>query len=267
MPGRKSENTARDASDLTLTTGTFLFSDEPAPRFTLRDRRSDDNLGVPGWQSARDVSRQIIFIDATVPDYQSLLVGLAAGTRVYVLDPNQDGLEQMARVLEHSRDVSAVSIISHGAEGEIKLGSTILTSANLSQHQAALQEIGAALGPRGDLLIYGCDVAEGADGSGFVNAIAEATGVTVAASSHLVGDVAAGDGWNLDVRTGTIVAPAVLSAAALDAFAHPLLLNDLPAGLPIAVTTFSGSSGFLISGSTTVTSGGGVLQLTNATTS
>jgi uncharacterized repeat protein (TIGR01451 family) len=140
--------------------------------------------------------------------------------------------------------------------------------ANLSENQAALQAIGNALGPNGDLLIYGCDVAEGADGTSFVDAIAAATGVTVAASSHLIGDVAAGDGWNLDVQTGAIDAPSVLNAAALDAYTTPLLLNDPPTGLPISITSFSSSSGFLLGGLTSSSAGasitsGGVLQLTN----
>src|ERR1700722_10133846 len=237
---KRSKIITREAADLTLATGNFLSQDDAS-------RSPQMAPGVRG----RNVSHQVIFIDSTVPDYQSLLAGLAAGTRVYVLGPNQDGLQQMARILEHSRDVSAVSIISHGAEGEIKLGSTILTSSNLDQHQAALQAIGDALGPDGDLLIYGCDVGEGVSGVSFVDAIAKTTGVTVAASSHLVGDAAVGDGWDLDVRSGTIAAPAVLDPVALGAFAHPLLLNDPPAGLPINVASFSASSGFLLGGGTT----------------
>ena len=237
---KSSKIITREAADLTLATGAFLSQDGAS--------RSPEM--APGAMG-RDVSHQVVFIDSTVPDYQSLLAGLAAGTRVYVLDPNQDGLQQMARILEHSRDVSAVSIISHGAEGEIKLGSTILTSSNLGQHQAALQAIGDALEPNGDLLIYGCDVGEDASGVSFVDAIAQATGVTVAASSHLVGDAAVGDGWDLDVRTGAIAAPAVLDPVALGAFAHPLLLNDPPPGLPILVNSFSSNSGFLISGNAT----------------
>jgi uncharacterized repeat protein (TIGR01451 family) len=262
---KSAENMARETADLALTTGAFQSQGGPSPRLALKDRRPSENAGTAVRQAEPGVPHQIIFIDSTVPDYQGLLAGLATGTRVYVFDPNQDGLQQMARILGHSRDVSAVSIISHGAEGEIKLGSTVLTPANLTQHQAALQAIGNALGPDGDLLIYGCDVGEDADGLSFVDAIAKATGVTVAAASHLVGDVAAGDGWNLDVQTGAIVAPAVLDVVALNAYAHPLVLNDPPTGLPINVSSFLGSNGFLISGNTTVTSGG-VLQLTNATT-
>ncbi len=221
-------------------------------------------------------SDQILFIDSRVSNYRDLLKGLAAGTQVYILNPDEGGLAQIAAILASRHDVADVSIIAHGNAGEVELGSTIVTQATLAASATDLHTIGAAIAPGGDLLVYGCDVGEGSAGQSFVNALAATTGANVAAASHIVGDVAAGEGWNLDVTStaSSITAPMVLSTEAIDAYAHPLIINDPPAGLPITFTTFTGNTGnFSLSGGTvsgvksptpSVTSAG-YLQLTSAT--
>ncbi len=212
-----------------------------------------------------DATLQLVFIDASVPDREALLAGLAPVARAHVVDPGRDGLSQIAEVLKQAGAVAAVSIIAHGAQGELRLGSSTLTSDTIDAHRAALRAIGRAMGQAADLLLYGCNVGAGAIGRKFVDDIAATTGVTVAAASHVVGRAAADAGWNLDVRTGTLNAPAVLNKASLDAYAHALAVNDPPGGLPINVTSFSGGGGFRTSGNAKVSTGG-VLQLTNSAT-
>ncbi len=214
------------------------------------------------------VSNQIVFIDPTVQDYQSLIADIAPDTQVYLLDAQEDGLQQIADVMQSQTDVSAISIIAHGAEGEIRLGGTIVDQAVVSQSHAALATIGGALAPGGDILLYGCDTGEGTNGQALVDAIAAESGANVAAASHLVGDVAAGDGWNLDVTsTGSaLVVPQVLSTTAEDSYASALVINGPPTGLPITITSFTGNTSFVEKGNSTINSSG-YLQLTTAGTS
>ncbi len=214
------------------------------------------------------LSNQIVFIDPTVQDYQSLIADIAPGTKVYLLDAQEDGLQQIADVMQSQTGVSAISIIAHGAEGEIRLGSTIVDQAVVSQSHAALATIGSALAPGGDILLYGCDTGEGTDGQALVDAIAAESGANVGAASHLVGDVAAGDSWNLDVTsTGSaLIVPQVLSTAAENSYASPLVINGPPTGLPITITSFTGNTSFVEKGNATINSSG-YLQLTTAGTS
>ena len=104
---------------------------------------------------------QIVFIDSTVPDYQSLIRGFAPGTEAHVLAADQDGLVQIAKILHDRSGITAVSIISHGSEAHLKLGSAILDSANIDSYSAELKALGEALTPGGDLKIYGCNVGSG----------------------------------------------------------------------------------------------------------
>ncbi len=159
----------------------------------------------------------------------------------YLLNPDEGGLAQIASILADRHDVADISIIAHGNAGEVELGSTIVTQASLAASAAALRTIGSAIAPNGDVLVYGCDVGEGTTGQSFVDALAATTGAHVAAASHIVGDVAVGEGWNLDVTsTGSpITAPQVLSTKALDSYASPPLMNAPPTDFPISVTSFT----------------------------
>ncbi len=226
--------------------------------------------GRAGSSSLSDdaAATQVVFIDPTVYDYQALLAGLAPGTEAYLLDPQEDGLQQIAAALAGQTGLSSISIIAHGGDGAIRLGDTIVNADTVAHSQAALAAIGASLAPGGDILLDSCDTGAGSTGQALVDQIAAATGANVAASSHLVGDVAAGDGWNLDVTsTGSpMAAPQVLSKAAEDSYAQPLVINGPPTGLPITVTSFTGNTSFVDSGNTTINSSG-YLQLTTATNS
>ena len=268
-----SDATASASSSAIATAGRLdsdiVSQDAPALPLFLKSRSGETSAAVvQGSTQPQDAagSDQILFIDSRVSNYRSLLKGLAAGTQVYLLNPDEGGLAQIAAVLADRHGVADVSIIAHGNAGEVELGSTIVTQTDLAASTAALKTIGGAIAPGGDLLVYGCDVGEGTTGRSFVDALAATTGAHVAAASHIVGDVAVGDGWNLDVTsTGTTVAaPQVLSTRALDSYASPLLINAPPAGFPISITNFTGNTSFYESGTTSITSGG-YLQLTNAT--
>ena len=58
-----------------------------------------------------------------------------------------------------------------------RLGSTLLSAGNVAAYQPQLAAIGAALAPGGDLLLYGCDVAQSSAGDAFLGDLAAAAGV------------------------------------------------------------------------------------------
>ena len=151
-------------------------------------------------------TRSIIFIDSRVSGYESITANLSTDTEWYLLNGDEDGIEQMLRILENYAGLEALQIISHGAVGTLYLGSTVLSSVNLSSHHEQLQVIGASLTQGGDILLYGCDVAQGEVGLSFINALAEITGADVAASSDSSGSAALGGDSNLEIATGTIEA-------------------------------------------------------------
>jgi Domain of unknown function (DUF4347)/FG-GAP-like repeat len=153
---------------------------------------------------------QVVFIDSRVPDIQDLLSGLQPGEQAFVLDPNSDGVQQIADILAANdlTDLSSIAIVSHGETGELELGSSFVTGGNLAGHASALGAIGAALAPGGTVQLYGCDVAQGAAGQQFINDFSALTGgAQVEAATHIVGSAADGGSWALDASSTNGAAP------------------------------------------------------------
>jgi len=148
----------------------------------------------------------IVFIDGALPDLRSILSGLDPSVTAIVLDPAQDGIRQMADALAGMGGLSAIHVISHGSRGRVNLGTAWLTQDTLAQYQNQLATIGRALSDTGDLLLYGCNVAQGDVGQAFISALASATGADVAASSDLTGAAFLGGNWVLEANMGSIEA-------------------------------------------------------------
>ncbi|WP_144113871.1 DUF4347 domain-containing protein [Paraburkholderia sp. BCC1886] len=160
----------------------------------------------------------VVFIDPSVPNYQVLIAGLPAGTEYVVLNGTTDGFAQIAGYLQTHKGVDSIQLISHGANGEIQAGSTWLNSSDLSAYSAELTQIGAAMKPGGDFLIYGCDVAQNADGQLLVQQVAALTHLNVAASTDATGATALGGNWTLEYQVGTVHTAVIESAAAEQQF-------------------------------------------------
>jgi hypothetical protein len=84
------------------------------------------------------------------------------------------------------------------------LGSSVLNDQTLSSYQSQLESIGKSLSDEGDILLYGCNVAEGEAGIDFVRSLAELTSADIAASDDTTGAAENGYDWKLEYTTGPI---------------------------------------------------------------
>lgn len=133
------------------------------------------------------MAKQVFFIDSAVPDFELILAKLSPDSVCYILDPAQDGIRQMVDALAGVSGLDAIHVISYGASGQINLGAAQLSQDTLAQYHDQLAAIGNALSATGDLLLYGCNIAEGNAGQAFISALASSTGADVAASTDFVG--------------------------------------------------------------------------------
>ena len=181
-------------------------------------------IGLPASTAQPDTAAtitQIAFIEANVPDLQDLLSGLAPSVTAVVLNPGQDGVQQISDYLasHNVQNLAGIDIVAHGADGAIELGTATLDSATIAAYQAELQQIGTALAPGGAIQLFGCDVAQDATGVSFLDQLSQATGgAAIAASSHLVGDASGGGSFNLDVKTDAVNIGTPFTAAAMTGY-------------------------------------------------
>ncbi|HEY9910183.1 MAG TPA: DUF4347 domain-containing protein, partial [Thermosynechococcaceae cyanobacterium] len=151
-------------------------------------------------------NHSLLFIDSTVSDYQQLVAGVAPGTEVHVLTSAQDAVTQITNTLLGRSGIDSLQIVSHGEAGGLDFGSSGLNWKDLPGYAAQVQSWGKALTVGADLLLYGCNVAQGKVGKAFVNLLSQLTGADVAASDNLTGNTVLGGDWKLEYQTGAIEA-------------------------------------------------------------
>ena len=176
------------------------------------------------------VGREIVLIDSRVPDAMELTDGLrrqrADGRDIHAvrLNADKDSVAQINRILAGEQNLAAIHVISHGSAGAITMGSTRLDAARLAVDAGSVARWGRSLADGGDLLLYGCDVAQGAAGRAFVSDLARLTGADVAASDDLTGQPGLGRDWTLEHRVGTVETPTAIGEAAQRDWAHSLAI-------------------------------------------
>ncbi|MDB9495479.1 DUF4347 domain-containing protein, partial [Spirulina major CS-329] len=147
----------------------------------------------------------VSMIDVRVDDPYALLYGGTAGTISRIVGRDRSGLDAVQATLDRVPDpVDQLNIIAEGNQGNIWLGDTWITAANVGDYHAQLQQWGAALTPEASLLLYSCFTALGATGEAFVNAIAASTGTAIAASTNATGSANYGGDWVLEYQTQPI---------------------------------------------------------------
>lgn len=150
-----------------------------------------------------DREREIVFVDGAIDDIDTLLAGVEA-TEVFVLDPNVDGIEQISAVLAARQQISGLHLISHGQAGGLELGSTQLNADTLTHYEDELRKWSNSLASNADVLLYGCHVAAGADGTEFVRQFGQLTSADIAASSDRTGSADLAGDWVFELAIGDI---------------------------------------------------------------
>uniref|UniRef100_UPI001C46EA0D putative Ig domain-containing protein n=3 Tax=Acidovorax sp. sic0104 TaxID=2854784 RepID=UPI001C46EA0D len=166
--------------------------------------------------SASPAPNEIVFVFDNLPNWQQLANSVRPGAQVVVLDGSRDGLVQIAQYLEGRSGIDALHILSHGGQGQLQLGSRVLDAAALTADADVLERIGQALGEDGDILLYGCNVAEGQVGAAFLETWATLSRADVAASTNPTGSDLLGGDWVLERHSGSIKAGHFSRGGAVD---------------------------------------------------
>ncbi|WP_119328683.1 DUF4347 domain-containing protein, partial [Cysteiniphilum halobium] len=162
-----------------------------------------------GFQTDYSQFKEVVIIDARVKDPHILIESISRTSAIEVILPDQDGVDRIAEVLTKYTDLDAVHIVSHGAQAELQLGNVYLNETNLTAYQSELQQWGDALTAEGDILFYGCNVAEGNEGKSFIDSLKKYTSADIASSDNPTG---AGDidgdsnlEYSLDIESMSIL--------------------------------------------------------------
>ena len=165
---------------------------------------------IPATPDESDVTAIDGFTFGTISE--QLQTNADRDIKIFVIDSRENGIEQVSGILDYFENVAAVHLISHGSAGALFLGNSKLNVQQLKTNQQQLKRWGNALSANGDLLLYGCNVAEGDLGLEFVEELAAATDADVAASNDLTGNALLGGDWDLEATIGVIESPQFFTA-------------------------------------------------------
>lgn len=170
----------------------------------------------------------IVIVDDAVRNVEKLTEGMPDGTIVHRLPESGAGLDGIAEIASRYREIQSLHIISHGETGRLQLGGHEYDLGNIEQAGGtALAAIGRSLGRDADILFYGCDIAGGRSGQGFIDKIAALSGADVAASSDTTGHRAANGNWRLEIASGEIENDVLIAMEARQSWPHILANTTL----------------------------------------
>ena len=188
-------------------------------------------IGKTGTERSNRAARvEVVFIDAALPDYQTLIDGVGPDAEIHLIDGDADGFEQVSSVLRGRAGIDAIHILGHGAAGQATLGTARLSTDTFTKYSETLSAIGGALASTGDVLLYGCYIAVGQDGTALIEAIANLTQADIAASNDLTGSAAQGGDWELEHYTGVVETESLLNGATASTYDSVLKLTGVSGG-------------------------------------
>jgi hypothetical protein len=180
------------------------------------DLEALSNLGAPSTAESEAelapnaIRNELIVIDGSIADYHQLLEGLQSQNdptlqrEVHVIDPSADGVQILTDLLSNYNNLDAVHIVSHGDTSGIALGASRLDSNSLADYEQSINAWSSALTDGADLLLYGCNLAQGQEGQAFIDGLSALTGADVAASDDSTGHAILGGDWDLEYSTGDV---------------------------------------------------------------
>ncbi|TVU53511.1 MAG: DUF4347 domain-containing protein, partial [Arthrospira sp. PLM2.Bin9] len=139
---------------------------------------------------------KLIFLNGDIQDLDILLKGIILGSETIIINPDDDGIQQISEHLKAYQQPVEVHLISHGCPGHLSLGCSSLNLHNINHYANQIKSWNIST-----LVLYGCNVAAGDAGSEFINKLAELTSANIVASTTKTGNPLLGGNWTFDVST------------------------------------------------------------------
>ena len=169
----------------------------------------DLTIALASPQEDQPTQTEVVFVDTTVTDHQQIIDSLTNSSDqnteyvVYALNDDQS-ITDVDEALSAHTNLAAIHFITHGTDANFRLGSSVVNTQTLAQYADSLNHWGAALAVDGDILFYGCNLAETNEGRQLVSDIANATNADVGASDDRTGHASQNADWQLEYAVGDI---------------------------------------------------------------
>ncbi|MFY0602143.1 MAG: DUF4347 domain-containing protein [Cyclobacteriaceae bacterium] len=148
--------------------------------------------------------KELLIVDAAVQNKSVFFSQSKPGLEVVEIKEGSNGIVELFSILSKYHNLNAVHIVSHAQPGAMLLGGQVVNTELFEDNLSNFSSLNAAIKEGGDLLLYGCDLAEGKKGKDFLEIIKGNSHVDVAASINKTGNAAFGGDWELEIQKGDI---------------------------------------------------------------
>ena len=162
---------------------------------------ANHSRGPPYTELSSDRISILVFYDSRLVTNPIALLAPKDGVKFIPLTAGQNQLQQITNELQQQRDIEQVHLITHGSVGQVELGTEQLNITTLLRQAKEITAWRDSLAANAQLLIYGCEVGAGQQGTQFMDRLAHLTGANVFASDDVTGPRSLGGDWNLEVST------------------------------------------------------------------
>ena len=95
---------------------------------------------------ATEHTLELVFVDSSVSDLDQMVNDLHTAymsddnrtLQIVVLESQTDGMGQISSTMRNYRDIDAIHVVSHGSDGQVRLGSTTLSLDNLDDYRSSI---------------------------------------------------------------------------------------------------------------------------------
>ncbi|HWX51282.1 MAG TPA: DUF4347 domain-containing protein [Roseomonas sp.] len=101
------------------------------------------------------IPSQLLVLDPRQPGWGALVANTSSDTAVLLLDPQQDGLQQLVDVAAIYAPLQNIQLPDHGEAGRVILGTRVLDRAHLGAASELLAELAGFLAPGGAVQLTG----------------------------------------------------------------------------------------------------------------
>ncbi len=165
--------------------------------------------------------KELLIVDGAVQNKSTFFNQAKPG--LDVVEIGDGGLVALMETLSRYKGLDAVHIVSHAQPGAMQLGGELLDAEAFESNLSSFAALNGAIKAGGDLMLYGCELAQGQKGEDFLELIQANTHADLAASVDRTGGVAYGANWDLEIHKGDIEAQPLPESMALKDFTGLLL--------------------------------------------
>ena len=185
------------------------ISDQTIHEFTTTSWVNDIGGGIKVEARNSFLNNELYIISGEgkeISDITKLLQN--KGSKIVSLS-GKDGLKQLIENFRQNHKDSTyerIHLINHGSNDKLDIGTTKINSKNISYYKKQLEELGTYISNDGDIILWGCNIAETIDGEKLVDKLSIYTSADVAASKNETysDNLKKLSDWDLEYKSGVI---------------------------------------------------------------